>query len=156
MSASIGRLAAAIGLLRKTEEIERFLQELLTPGEVHDLALRWELVELLSAGVSQRQIAARLGISLCKITRGAKILKKRNGAVAELVLRGRGASEQRKTVKAKSREVVVAPQRKPETRHVAKPARGRTVKAATKGKTVTSPKPRKAVKKHGTRVARKS
>jgi TrpR family trp operon transcriptional repressor len=53
----------------------QFLQEILTPAELHDLALRWELMNKLSQGDSQRQIASELGISLCKITRGAKILK---------------------------------------------------------------------------------
>jgi TrpR family trp operon transcriptional repressor len=56
-------------------EMERFLGEILTPAELHDLALRWELMNKLSQGNSQRQIASELGISLCKITRGAKILK---------------------------------------------------------------------------------
>jgi TrpR family trp operon transcriptional repressor len=57
------------------KEMERFLAEILTPAELHDLALRWELMNKLSQGDSQRQIASDLGISLCKITRGAKILK---------------------------------------------------------------------------------
>jgi Trp operon repressor len=56
-------------------EMERFLGEILTPAELHDLALRWELMNKLSQGDSQRQIASELRISLCKITRGAKILK---------------------------------------------------------------------------------
>jgi TrpR family trp operon transcriptional repressor len=55
--------------------MDRFLSEILTPAELHDLALRWELMNKLSQGDSQRQIASELGISLCKITRGAKILK---------------------------------------------------------------------------------
>lgn len=52
-----------------------FLEEILTPAERHDLGLRWELMQRLKAGLPQRQIAAELGISLCKITRGAKILR---------------------------------------------------------------------------------
>ncbi len=85
MSKAFMRLTEAVASLRQPARIEAFLKELLTPGELHDFALRWELVELLAAGVSQRQIATKLGISLCKITRGAKILKKRNGVVAGLV-----------------------------------------------------------------------
>ena len=85
MSGSLGRLSAALASLERPTAIERFLRELLTPGELHDLALRWELVERLAVGVPQRQIAAQLGISLCKITRGAKILKKPRGVVAALV-----------------------------------------------------------------------
>ena len=57
------------------EHMETFLGEILTPSEQRDLALRWELMRRLRQGVPQRQIAKDLGISLCKITRGAKILK---------------------------------------------------------------------------------
>lgn len=57
------------------DQMQRFLAEVLTPSERRDLALRWELMRQLKQGVPQRQIAKELGISLCKITRGAKILK---------------------------------------------------------------------------------
>lgn len=69
------RLAAAIASLSSPTDVEEFLAEILTPVELRKLISRWELLELLEKGVSQRQIAARLGLSLCKITRGAKILK---------------------------------------------------------------------------------
>ena len=58
------------------DQMRRFLEEVLTPAERKDLALRWELMRRLTDGVPQRQIAEELGVSLCKITRGAKILKK--------------------------------------------------------------------------------
>ena len=61
--------------IRESERMKRFLEEILTPAERNDLALRWQLMEMLSDGIPQRQIASKLGISLCKITRGAKILK---------------------------------------------------------------------------------
>ncbi len=56
--------------------IERFLSSFLTPKEINELSLRWELVRLLDRGMTQRGIAQKLGISLCKITRGSKELKK--------------------------------------------------------------------------------
>ena len=56
-------------------QMQEFLTEILTPSECRDLALRWELMRRLKKGIPQRRIAAELGISLCKITRGAKILK---------------------------------------------------------------------------------
>lgn len=61
--------------LSSPDEAQLFLQELLTANERRDVVLRWQLLELLDAGVSQRKIAAMLGISLCKITRGSKILR---------------------------------------------------------------------------------
>jgi len=77
------------------EEMRAFLNELLTPGEVSDITLRWKLLELLDEGVSQRKIAEELKISLCKITRGSKILKQK-GAVTARVLKARAAKVGRK------------------------------------------------------------
>jgi len=53
-----------------------FFEEILTPKEISDLKLRWELLKELYEGHAQRNIAAKYKISLCKITRGSKILKK--------------------------------------------------------------------------------
>lgn len=79
------RLGAALAALETPAAAEKFLKEMLTPREYHDFALRWELLELLSEGVPQRKIAERLGISLCKITRGARILKAKNSIVAKFL-----------------------------------------------------------------------
>lgn len=87
MKSSLARLSAAISALNDAGEMESFLSELLTPTELRDLVLRWELLELLSQGESQRRIAARLGISLCKITRGAKILKRPDAIATRLLKR---------------------------------------------------------------------
>ena len=62
-------------------EMRRMLDEILTPAELSDLALRWRLVQRLHAGVPQRRIASELGISLCKITRGSRILKRPQGVI---------------------------------------------------------------------------
>ncbi len=58
-----------------SETMHKFLSEILTPAEKKDLILRWELLKQLAEGKPQRAIAADLHISLCKITRGARILK---------------------------------------------------------------------------------
>ena len=58
-----------------TAEMSTFLSEVLTESERKDLELRWELIKRLKKGTPQRRIASDLKISLCKITRGAKILK---------------------------------------------------------------------------------
>jgi TrpR family trp operon transcriptional repressor len=79
-------LAAALVSISDLKEMEMFLEELLTPGELCDITLRWRLLELLSQGVSQRKIAEDLQISLCKITRGSRILKNKN-AVSSKILR---------------------------------------------------------------------
>jgi TrpR family trp operon transcriptional repressor len=53
----------------------KFLGEIFTSHELRDLALRWQLMTMLHQGMAQRRIAAELGISLCKITRGARVMK---------------------------------------------------------------------------------
>jgi TrpR family trp operon transcriptional repressor len=66
-------------------ELETLLAELFTPRELHDLALRLRLLRMLCDGVSQRKITAALGISLCKITRGSRLLKNPDSAVKKLL-----------------------------------------------------------------------
>jgi len=80
--------------ITSAKEMRQFLVELLTPGEVRDITLRWRLLELLAEGVTQRRIAEELKISLCKITRGSKIMKQQ-GAVAARVLKGQTGKARR-------------------------------------------------------------
>ena len=85
MNRALARFAGAAARISDPQELEVFLSELLTPAELHDLVLRWELLELLAGGASQRKVAAALGVSLCKITRGAKILKRPGSVAAQLL-----------------------------------------------------------------------
>ena len=55
--------------------MEKFFGEIFTDSERHALALRWKLMKMLDQGITQRKIASALRISLCKITRGSKIMK---------------------------------------------------------------------------------
>lgn len=88
-------VAGVLVSITSSQEMRAFLNELLTPGEVYDITLRWKLLELLAAGVPQRKIAEKLKISLCKITRGSKILKQK-GAVTARVLRVRAVKAEGK------------------------------------------------------------
>ena len=84
-----GHVVREISLvLARTDDaslIEDFLLSILTPSEVDNISARWELVKLLDQGMSQRKIAERLGLSLCKITRGSKELKKKNSAFGRMI-----------------------------------------------------------------------
>jgi len=71
-------MAAVLAGLKNEASRRAFLDALLTPSERARIALRWRLVCLLASGLPQREIAGRLGISLCKITRGSKELKTRS------------------------------------------------------------------------------
>lgn len=66
-------------------KMETFCREIFSPKELKDLALRWQLLKELHEGHPQRQIAARYRISLCKITRGSKILKRKNSVTKKIL-----------------------------------------------------------------------
>jgi TrpR family trp operon transcriptional repressor len=80
-------LLAIINALKNTKEMNRFFTELFTPAELSDISLRWKLLKDLHQGMTQRSIAKKYGISLCKITRGSKILKKEDSIVLKILSR---------------------------------------------------------------------
>jgi TrpR family trp operon transcriptional repressor len=65
--------------------MKRFMKEVFTPSEIEDISKRWKVMEMLKRGDSQRSIASKLGVSLCKITRGSKVLKT-GGSVTSRIL----------------------------------------------------------------------
>jgi len=56
--------------------IEDFFYSLFTSAEADEMAKRWALVKELARGTPQRKIAEQFNLSLCKITRGSRELKK--------------------------------------------------------------------------------
>jgi TrpR family trp operon transcriptional repressor len=78
-------LMQIVAELNDVDDIEQLWVELLTPKELEALSLRWQLLKELHEGEPQRAIAARHKISLCKITRGSKILKKKNSVTLRLL-----------------------------------------------------------------------
>jgi TrpR family trp operon transcriptional repressor len=75
---SYNELINTFSTITNKEEMQKFLEEILTDKERNSLALRWQLMKDLNAGKSQREIASDYHMSLCKITRGSKILKDTN------------------------------------------------------------------------------
>ena len=67
------------------DEMSKLFKEIFTTKEKYDLALRWRLMKDLYNSVPQREIAHNLGISLCKITRGSKILKQEESICRNLI-----------------------------------------------------------------------
>lgn len=78
-------VASIAGKENNLEELDFFFQEIFTPGELADLSLRWKLLTDLERGITQRRIAEKYRISLCKITRGSKILKKKDSIVLKIL-----------------------------------------------------------------------
>ena len=82
---NLRELALTLSKVKDSALIEDFLRCLLTPGEIADVAGRWALVKALRENKSQREIAKDLGVSLCKITRGSRELKKPNSAFVRIM-----------------------------------------------------------------------
>ena len=82
---SFADVVAQIAKETDKKVVARLLKELLTPAERCDIALRWRLLQMLSEGVSHRQISRELGVSLCKITRGSKILKDKDSVCRRIL-----------------------------------------------------------------------
>lgn len=55
------------------------LEDILTPQELDSVAERWQEVQLLAKGMTQRDIAKKLEISISKVTRGSRMLQYGNG-----------------------------------------------------------------------------
>jgi TrpR family transcriptional regulator, trp operon repressor len=69
-------VAAVFASITDPEAMKAFLEEILSPAERSSLVMRWKLLRMLHLGVPQREIAGKLHLSLCKITRGSRILKR--------------------------------------------------------------------------------
>jgi TrpR family transcriptional regulator, trp operon repressor len=85
IEAVIEELSSVLAGVDDPDLVRRFLYSILTEYEIEEVASRWELVKLIDRGMSQRKIADRLGLSLCKITRGSKELKKENSAFKQVI-----------------------------------------------------------------------
>ena len=83
----IADLSVFIVNLKTSNEIINFMTEILTQAELETLSKRWCIIKMLNAGFTQREIAQNLQVSLCKVTRGAKILKDKNSIVSKYLIK---------------------------------------------------------------------
>lgn len=82
---ALEELSRALAVCEDQTLILEFLKSIFTPAEADDIGKRWALVRLLDKGETQRNIAAELHLSLCKITRGSKELKKENSSFRAMI-----------------------------------------------------------------------
>lgn len=78
-------LLKIISSINDLDELNRFFNDIFTPAELDDISLRWKLLKDLHNGMTQRKIAEKYGISLCKITRGSKVLKDKASIVLKVL-----------------------------------------------------------------------
>ncbi len=71
----VKEIANLIAKMNTEDDIYGFLSEMLTESELSVLSKRWRIINMLKQGATQREVSKELSVSLCKVTRGAKILK---------------------------------------------------------------------------------
>jgi TrpR-related protein YerC/YecD len=76
---NVDALIDAIVRLDDRDEAARFLRDLCTLGELHDLAQRWAVVRLLDEGLHYAEISRLTGASTATITRIASWLNHGEG-----------------------------------------------------------------------------
>ncbi len=74
-----------IAALDNEQEVEALLKDLLTPQELDSVTERWQEIQLLAKGMTQRDIAEKLGISISKITRGSRALQYGTGGFMKML-----------------------------------------------------------------------
>ncbi|MCL1910817.1 MAG: trp operon repressor [Leptospirales bacterium] len=85
MSDKLAEIVSVVMSGKDNVSVEIFMRCLLTPREILDISSRWEIFKLLSEEVSQRKIAGRLGVSLCKVTRGSREMKEHKNVIVEMI-----------------------------------------------------------------------
>lgn len=61
--------------VKDRRKMRKLLEELFTAAELTDISKRWFIMKSLAEGKPQREIAKDMEVSLCKITRGSRVLK---------------------------------------------------------------------------------
>ena len=81
----IDELIKIIASINDEKFLSQFFECLFTPAERFDLGKRWLLVKEINNGTTQREIAKEFKMSLCKITRGSKELKREDSAFRKIL-----------------------------------------------------------------------
>ncbi|MDP2350010.1 MAG: YerC/YecD family TrpR-related protein [Chloroflexota bacterium] len=84
-------LVDALLRLDDRDDAIRFLRDLCTLGELHDMAQRWAVARLLDAGMHYADISRRTGASTATITRIASWLNHGEGGYRRMLDRLRAA-----------------------------------------------------------------
>lgn len=87
----IRALAESIVALRDGDEALRFLRDLCTVNELHELGQRWHVARLLDQGISYHQISEQTGASSATISRVAQWLRYGRDGYRLLIDRSVGA-----------------------------------------------------------------
>lgn len=71
----VNELAEVIASLNGRGSALVFLKNILTPDELEEMSRRLQIFKLLAKGISQREVAKKLNVSIGTVSRGARELK---------------------------------------------------------------------------------
>lgn len=71
--------------IENPKEAEMLLRDILTPQELEAVTERWQLIQGLASGMTQRKVAKKFGVSISKITRGSHELKYGTGGFSHFL-----------------------------------------------------------------------
>lgn len=80
-------LARILASVTDANQMSKLLQDILTPQELEDLVLRWEIIKKLHSGMPQREITKQLGVAIGTVSRGARELKYGHNGFTDLLTR---------------------------------------------------------------------
>lgn len=61
--------------IKDKKDLAGVVEDLLSPGEITEIADRILILKMLKKGVAQREIAEKLGISITTVSRGSRLLQ---------------------------------------------------------------------------------
>ena len=82
---TIGELCHLLAKTSDEKLLFDFFSCLFTKPELKDMANRWLLVKEIDKGTTQREIAKKFSMSLCKITRGSREMQKPDSAFRKML-----------------------------------------------------------------------
>lgn len=85
MDANINDVIEIFAATSDKKDMVRLFSDFFTESEIQDLSKRWYIFRELYMGTPQRRIASEMGVSLCKITRGSRMLKNDDSIVKEIL-----------------------------------------------------------------------
>lgn len=85
---AVDALLDAFVALGDREEAARFIRDLCTLGEIHDMAQRWSVVRFLADGLHYSEISRLTGASTATITRIASWWRHGEGGYRDMLARG--------------------------------------------------------------------
>lgn len=71
--------------LKKRTDALTFLKDILTPRELASVVERWQIIKRLARHKPHREISKELKVSIDKVTRGAKALRRGHGGFRRML-----------------------------------------------------------------------